>query len=76
MYAGVPHYSVIFSPFFTILPTPKSHILTRPLESSSMLSSLMSLCRMLLLWQYASDSTIYLKRHLARSSLRRRRLRT
>lgn len=44
IYAGVPHYSDIFSNSFkTCFETPKSQILIFPFESSNILSNLMSL---------------------------------
>lgn len=76
MYAGVPHCSVIVSPFLTILETPKSQILISPLADSRILSSLMSLWRTLFEWQYANPSINYLNKLLATSSFNYLLLRT
>ena len=71
IYAGVPHYSFIDSrPVFSYLETPKSHILTFPVASSKIFSSLMSRCTTFFaLWMYASPSTSCLKKKRATSSL-------
>lgn len=68
MYAGVPHYSLIISALRINLLTPKSQIFTVNSLSRSMLSSLISLCKIPLWWQWAIPSTIYFRIHFALSS--------
>lgn len=59
IYAGVPHCSMIGSLWFsTVREMPKSHSLMFPFSSIKILSSLMSLWRTDLQWQWAIAYTI------------------
>lgn len=59
MYAGVPHCSLINSPLFIILLTPKSAIFTFPFPSSRILSNLISRCKTQQEWIWPIPSIIY-----------------